>query len=427
MQKLRLNRKLAFDHYIGGPLAWILNISACLLATVVRRDHSLSLPPRGVLFIKFIGLGSVVRGSFLITAVREKYPDTKIYFASFPAVSPLVGMFDEVDEVKVVRDDTIGHLMVDTVGLLFWCWRRKIDLVIDLELHAKYSAIVSVLSLSRDRAGFAGISSRFRRGLYTHLVFWNPVRYIGKAYGQLAEALALPVAPEAPICIPPSAQAEAVECLEHLGWTPEMQLIGINPNASDLRSERKWPERYFSALIDMLPSDQKFFVVIFGSKDEWEVAENVRVGVSSKQYPVHNIAGKVSFAALCEILKRLSLFLTNDSGPMHVARAFNTPTVSLWGPTHPVNYCPPGGRHIALYRPVYCSPCTHATDVPPCGGDNQCLQRIEPAKALRAVCTLLKIPVPHTARTFYQAPAESSVLGYWRPHSVPLPGNVSKK
>ena len=426
MQQLRLNRKLAFDHYIGGPLAWLLNISACLIAKVIRRDHSLTGPPRAVLFIKFIGLGSVVRGSFLVTAVRAKYPDAKIYFASFPAVSPLVSMFDEVDEVKVVRDDTIPHLLVDTLELLFWCWRKKIDLVIDLELHAKYSAIVSVLSMARDRAGFAGISSRFRRGLYTHLVFWNPVRYIGKAYRQLAEALALPDASEAPISIPPSAQAEAVQCLQTLGWTSEMRIIGINPNASDLRTERKWPERYFAALIDMLPADQKFMVVVFGSRDEWQVAENVRTKVTSTQYPVHNIAGKVSFAALCEILKRLSIFVTNDSGPMHIARSFNTPTVSLWGPTHPVNYCPPGGRHIALYRPVYCSPCTHATDVPPCGGDNQCLQRIEPVKALRAVCTLLKIPVPQTNLTLYEAPQEPSVLGYWRPHSVPLPGSSSK-
>ena len=257
MQQLRLNRKLAFDHYIGGPLAWLLNISACLIAKVIRRDHSLTRPPRAVLFIKFIGLGSVVRGSFLVTAVRAKYPDAKIYFASFPAVSPLVSMFDEVDEVKVVRDDTIPHLLVDTLELLFWCWRKKIDLVIDLELHAKYSAIVSVLSMARDRAGFAGISSRFRRGLYTHLVFWNPVRYIGKAYRQLAEALALPDASEAPISIPPSAQAEAVQCLQTLGWTSEMRIIGINPNASDLRTERKWPERYFAALIDMLPADLK--------------------------------------------------------------------------------------------------------------------------------------------------------------------------
>lgn len=405
----------------------MLNVSACLIAKVFRRDHSLSYPPRGVLFIKFIGLGSIVRGSFLLTAVRSRYPGAKIYFATFPGVSPLVEMFEEVDEVRIVRDDSILHLMVDTIGLIVWCWCKKIDLVIDLELHAKYSAIVSVLSLARDRAGFAGISSRFRRGLYTHLVFWNPVRYIGKAYHQLSEALALPESAEASIAIPPSAQAEAVACLEKLGWTPEVRLIGINPNASDLRTERKWPERYFSALIDMLPAGQKFLVVVFGSRDEWQVAENVRRGVASTQYPVHNIAGEISFAALCEVLKRLSLFVTNDSGPMHVARSFNTPTVSLWGPTHPVNYCPPGGRHIALYRPVYCSPCTHATDVPPCGGDNQCLQRIEPAKVLRAACTLLKIQVPHTTLRMYQPPQEPLVLGYWRPHSVPLPGNGTRK
>ncbi|MEY4670103.1 MAG: hypothetical protein RL518_2802 [Pseudomonadota bacterium] len=420
MASFRLDRKLLFDHYVGGTLAWCLNAMARLLALVWRRDHSLRVAPRAVLFIKFLGLGSVVRSSFLLTAVRKKYPDTRIYFATFPGVAPVVRMYSDLDKVLVVRDDSLSHLIIDTLKLIVWCWRNPIDLVIDLEFHSKYSSVVSALSLGRDRAGFAGITSRFRRGLYTHLVFWNPVRYVGKAYEQLRRALTLPEAKDPPLVISREAEAEAQAFLEGLGCSRESRIIGINPNASDLRPERRWPPQYFSKLLENIPVGHDFVVLICGAQSEWDIAEEVLRGCASTPYPVHNIAGKLSFPAFCALMTRFDVFVTNDSGPMHVARSLRIPTVSLWGPTHPVNYSPPGGNHIGLYRPIYCSPCTHATDVPPCGGDNQCLKRIEPATVLKAMCKLLKIASPQLELKMFDSARSNSVLGYWHRESVGL-------
>jgi len=329
-------------------------------------------------------------------------------------------MYQQVDKVVVVRDDSLIHLIQDSVRLILWCWRNPIDLVIDLELHSKYSSVISAMSLGRDRAGFAGITSRFRRGLYTHLVFWNPVRYVGKAYEQLGRALALPAAVDPPLIIAEDADCEMRVFLESLGCDPKSRLIGINPNASDLRTERRWPAHYFSKLIENIPTGHDFVVLICGSSSEWHIAEEVRVGCASLPYPVHNIAGKLSFPAFCSLLKQLSVFVTNDSGPMHVARNLGVPTVSLWGPTHPGNYSPPGGKHIALYGPIYCSPCTHATDVPPCAGDNQCLKRIEPVTVLKSMCKLLNIPIPAVDFKICNPESSNGIHGYWQRDSVAL-------
>lgn len=419
-----LDKKLIVDHYVGGVLAWTLNVLARVVALVWHRDHSLERPPRAVLVLKFLGMGSIVRASFLFTAIKKKYPDTHLCVATFSGTAPLVSMYREVNQVLVVRDSSIWYLLIDTLKLLSLCWHNRVDLVIDLEVHAKYSSIVSALSLARDRAGFAGITSRFRRGLYTHMVFWNPIRYVGRAYEQLGAALGLASAPDAEICVPPSAIAEAREFLNTLGWREGSRLIGINPNASDLRMERLWPSEYFSALLSMLPPGHDFIVVVCGSKAEWGNAESVRLGVKGSPYPVFNIAGALSFAAYCQVLRQLSVLVTNDSGPMHVARAFEVPTVSLWGPTHPANYGPPGRNHLRLYRPIYCSPCTHATDVPPCGGDNQCLKRLGPGRVLRTVCALLKIDAPSIAAEFFVPQGKAQVLGYWHRASVDLPASV---
>jgi heptosyltransferase-2 len=421
MKTFRLDRKLLFDHYVGGVLAWCLNVMARLIALVWVRDHSLQRDPRSVLFIKFLGLGSVVRASSLLVAVKTRYPDAKVFFATFPGVAPVVAMYKEVDEVAVVRDDSLRHLIIDTLWLVGWCWRRRIDLVIDLEFHSKYSSIVSALSLALDRAGFAGITSRFRRGLYTHLVFWNPTRFVGKAYAQLGAALGLPNATEPPLTVPKEAEREAWEFLQSIGCTPHTLIVGLNPNASDLRLERRWPTESFAELVKLLPTGHDIIVVICGAKSEWDTAQELKMLCDDARYPVHNIAGKLSFAGMCAMLKKLAVFVTNDSGPLHLARSFEVPTVSLWGPTHPANYCPRGGKHIALYHPIYCSPCTHATDVPPCMGDNVCMKQITPARALRAVCKLLEIDAPAVSSQLTSITNSEQVLGYWRRGCVPLP------
>lgn len=418
--KFKLDSKLIIDHYIGGPLAWSLNLFAQILAPFLNRNHTLVEPPRTVLFLKFIGLGSIVRASFLLPALKREYPQCKIAFAVFPGCAPVVKLYKEVDEIVVVSDKNPIVLIADTLKLISWCWRNNVDLVIDLEVHAKYSSLISALSLARDRAGFAGATSRFRRGLYTHLVFWNPIRFVDHAYKQLGASLGLTCGEHAKLCIPDSAIEEGERYLDALGVTPGMKLVGINPNASELRSERRWPREYFAALIEMFPAGQNIAFFLVGAPSEWEYAEGVRMLVKRGQYPVHNIAGKISFAAFVYILQKFSVFITNDSGPLHLARTFTVPTVSLWGPTHPVNYSPRGANHISVYHPIYCSPCTHASDTPPCGGDNQCLKQIPPSRVYKAVCSLLGADRNSAAIADPSVESEYSVLGYWQRESVPL-------
>jgi lipopolysaccharide heptosyltransferase II len=421
MKSLGLNQKLLFDHYVGGVIAWCLNAAARLIAIVWSRDHSLSTDPKSVLFIKFLGLGSVIRASSLFVAVKQRYPSAKIYFAAFPGVAPVVRMYREVDEVVVVRDDSLRHLIIDTLSLIVWCWSKRIDLVIDLEFHSKYSSVVSALSMALNRAGFAGITSRFRRGLYTHLVFWNPTRFVGKAYAQLGAALGLPDADDARLEIPPEAEREASSLLESLGCATRARLVGLNPNASDLRLERRWPTEHFAEVARQLPTGHDIVILVCGSKSEWGTAEEVCLACARENRIALNVAGKLSFAGMCSLLTRLSVFVTNDSGPLHVARAFHVPTVSLWGPTHPANYSPRGGRHVSIYQPIYCSPCTHATDVPPCMGDNQCMKRIEPTRVLKAVCKLLDIEAPALSPRPPLSESSGLVLGYWQRDSVEPP------
>ena len=70
-----------------------------------------------------------------------------------------------------------------------------------------------------------------------------------------------------------------------------------------------------------------------------------------------DLGGQLSLGALAALLEGAAAFVTNDSGPMHLAAALGTPTIALFGPETPTGYRPLGPRVRVLYRPPVCSPC----------------------------------------------------------------------
>lgn len=107
--------------------------------------------------------------------------------------------------------------------------------------------------------------------------------------------------------------------------------VGINPGASYGSAKRWYPEE-FAKVAGTL--SKQYDVVIFGGPGEVDMAADIetglqRAGVTNYQ----NLAGKTSVSELIQQISQLDLFITGDSGPMHVAAAFQVPTVAIFGPT----------------------------------------------------------------------------------------------
>ncbi len=85
-----------------------------------------------------------------------------------------------------------------------------------------------------------------------------------------------------------------------------------------------------------------------------------------------NLAGKTNLKEAIAVISRCSLFISNDSGLMHVAGALNIPTVAIFGSTNPVTTSPVGERSIVIYKGASCSPCLKET----CPTDFRCMDMI---------------------------------------------------
>jgi ADP-heptose:LPS heptosyltransferase len=162
------------------------------------------------------------------------------------------------------------------------------------------------------------------------------------------------------------------------------RLILINPNASDLLSQRRWAQLRFSELIQSVhqqyPND---LILITGSPAEFDYVEKVRVVANIKN--ALNFAGQVSFTELPPLYTLSDVMVTNDSGPGHFSAVTPLRTVVLFGPETPALYGSIGNS-IAITANLACSPCVSAANhrKTPCQ-DNVCMQAITVSQVLDKV------------------------------------------
>ena len=136
--------------------------------------------------------------------------------------------------------------------------------------------------------------------------------------------------------------------------------LGINPGASYGSAKRWYPEKFASVAIAL---SQRYDIVLFGGPGEVDIASDIEKElIKAKIQNYKNLAGKTSIKTLCEKIGGLDLFITGDSGPMHVAAAFNVPTVAIFGPTNDAEtsqWMNPQG--CIVKKEMACAPCMKRT------------------------------------------------------------------
>jgi len=371
--------KILADRTIGLVVSIFTAVLARIAGFFLKRNHDPAMHPKALAVAKFVGIGSIVYVGHFCRLLRRRFPEARIYFITTKGFKTMAERLPDVDEVLIVNDTGLGRMIMTNISLIFKLWAIRPELYFDMEVYSSYSAVIANLSLARNRYGFYRKSVAFKKGLFTHLVFFNTRRHISEIYRQMAIAAGADNEGgilTAPILYPED-DDQLLAVLERYGIN-QKPVVLINPNASELLLERRWlVERWVAYLDQAVRRWSHMFFLIVGTSDEVTYVDLIYERLSEKtKENVVNLAGQLEFGAFLSLLKRARLVVTVDSGPLHLAAAFGKPTISLWGPVAPEHYAPIGGRHKTLYNPTYCSPCLYHADVPPCGGDNQCMKNI---------------------------------------------------
>ena len=138
--------------------------------------------------------------------------------------------------------------------------------------------------------------------------------------------------------------------------TFERATLGINPGATYGSAKRWYPEKFAAVAAHFA---DRFDILIFGGPGETAMADAIEADLKTRGVAnVQNLAGKTTIEQLCAAIGGLSLFITNDSGPMHVAAAYHIPTVAIFGPTRYRETCQWKNPRSAIVRhDMPCAPC----------------------------------------------------------------------
>ncbi|MEA2049270.1 MAG: lipopolysaccharide heptosyltransferase II [Campylobacterota bacterium] len=132
--------------------------------------------------------------------------------------------------------------------------------------------------------------------------------------------------------------------------------LGINPGATYGSAKRWYPQEFAKVAIEL---SNKYDIKIFGGPGETDIASDIENELKNANITNYeNLAGKTSVEELIEQISNLDLFITNDSGPMHVAAAFGVKTVAIFGPTrHIETHQWMNEEEILIRKEMQCAPC----------------------------------------------------------------------
>jgi len=395
------------DRRVGVPICFVLS---CIhgLAKIIRKPETMKSPKK-ILFMELSEMGSMVLAASLFKKTKELFPGAELYFLTFKEnryALDILGIFPE-DKVITVSTENFFKFLLTAAGAIRKLRREKISVAIDMELFARFTAILSYLSGAKNRVGYYRYHNEglYRGNFLTHRVMFNPHLHIAHNLCSLIYALTsakedLPLTkkqieaetlevPKLRISEEQKASILAKLKGENKNITAGDKIILLNPNASDLVPIRRWPAENYVELARLLLQHKGVFVVITGTEEEREYAEKIYEAVGSER--CLNFSGRTSFPELIALYSLSSALVTNDSGPVHFSSLTDIKTFALFGPETPKLYGPLVKSCHVFYANYYCSPCISAFNQrrSPCN-DNRCLKAISAREVYEEVKKILE-------------------------------------
>ncbi|MDH3393661.1 MAG: glycosyltransferase family 9 protein, partial [Desulfobulbaceae bacterium] len=284
------------------------------------RPLPLTDPPKKILIIKPSALGDIVHTLPFLDTIKHTYPDASIHWVvarglhTFLEDHPLIDKLWIFDKEKWKRPGKLPQTIQELVSLTRELRQERFDVSIDLSGLLR-SGLITMAANARYKIGFkeADEGSTF---FYSHRIHGSMQIHAIDRYLKIAEAMGcrpIPVRyPFAPYDSSPSICRDLPK-----------EYVVITPSAG--KEANRWPAERFGQLAAQLDLPS----LLIGGKSDQPVAEQVVRNANGKAI---SLAGKTSLKELIPIIGNAKYFITNDTGPMHIAAALNVPVFAIFGP-----------------------------------------------------------------------------------------------
>ncbi len=309
----------------------------CMIVLILLPFTIFNIKPkekRKFLLIKLWAMGDSVLTLSLIRGINETFSESTVDILLRTKVKDI---YESYPHNRLYNFDSISDVM------RLVCKFRSYDIVFDCEPYFNLSAILAFF-LGKERVGF---SHRIRSLLYTqknkfrkdqHMVqnYLDMLRLLGKEYDNpILEKLIVD-------------EQDIIAVNDFISKNAfGKNFVGITPGIAESSKNRMWYEERFANLADQIIDKLNCQIVFIDSIENKDIVE--KVISMMKQKPI-NTVGKFTLKETFYLIEKCLVFVSNDTGPMHIAAAQACKTIGLFGPNTPVLWAPYGKNNLAIYK-----------------------------------------------------------------------------
>jgi lipopolysaccharide heptosyltransferase II len=347
---------------------------------------------KNILCIRLDSLGDVLMTTPALRALKEGQPERKITLLTSRSGAAIASLISEVDETMVYdppwmkasappADSSMEFQMIDRVK------QRGFDAAV----------IFTTFSQSPLPAAFlvfmAGVPLRLahcRENPYYLLTDWvheidnfgqQEIRHEVRRQLDLVAAAGIRTKNERlSLQVPPAAHEKIDTRLKQIGLNVNRPWAIVHPGST--APSRRYPPENFAIMAKRLASIHKLQILFTGTRPEMDLIESIR---EKMQVDSFSLAGGLALDELAALISRAPLLISNNTGPVHMAAALDTPVVDLYALTNP-QHTPWMVPHRTLYHDVPCKYCYKS--ICPMG-HHHCLRLVTPETAVQAALELL--------------------------------------
>ncbi len=316
-----------------------------------------------ILVIGLSNIGDAVLTTPVIQSLRDNFPQAHLAVFIGPRAFKVFKSDSRIDST-IIYDKKVAW---KNKWALFNKLRRdKYDLVVDLR-----NTVFNLFLNTRYHSSF------FKRAPKSLVRMKD--RHLWKI-----KSLGLPVNETQAACVQysPGEEHNVEQMFKRWQLNSEQVIVAIAAGARNMT--KRWQKSGFRQLIEALIKQCGVKIIMVGDEQDELLVEEIVSGIKPG---VFNACGKTTIGELACLLSKTKLLVSNDSAPMHLSWAVNTPVVALFGPTDYKKYGPCGARDIVVHKQMRCVPC----EVSLCPkGTRECLKTITAEEVLAACKKILK-------------------------------------
>ncbi len=378
-----------------------------------------------ILLIRLSAIGDVVRTLPAFTCLRRGLPDARIEWAVEEASTEVLRDQPGLDRVLVFPRRQLARTIfapdeLPAAGRALAAFLRvlresRYDLVIDFQGTFK-TGLLSRLTQAPRRVGLGRGHAREMSNIFYTETASLPRRRMNRVDRALALVAHLGISIDNPVSDIPERPADAAYVESFLaGLSVRAAAAGppavIFPGTSRAQAYKRYPATHFARAADRIAQSSGAPIVVAWGPGEEELAEDV---ISSMRSPA-SLAPALTLSQLTSLIRRCRVFVSSDTGPMHIAWTVGAPVVAVLGPTDPVLNHPGGTLGEVAYRKIWCSPCRNRG----CSS-RSCLEELPPETVAEAALTVIRRA--ETARSPLVGPPRATIAPEAQRHETMGPG-----